>query len=210
MDQQERELILSLAQKVQQAAITSKDIEADALIQANFSNLADALYVLVPTVLIQEAALKQQSEQLKNLQAQLATIAQQPAKSKSFLGDISEKLFGSSTPAVAPGKPALTPTTSPQPAATAGSSSFLQSAATTAMGVAGGALLFEGVKHLMGGSNAYAGSLHEDTTSVASSEQLANNDDEQDHTDEDEMDDADDNTDYQSDDSGDSFSDDSF
>src|SRR5262249_31870565 len=145
------------------------------------SDQPDLPYYLTQTVLIQDLSLHQAQQRIADLEKQLAD-AQQSAKPTvgSFLGG----LFGSRPPAPSSGAPPAGPwTRSPQVAAAppvqpgyaqpgygqppggggflgggmGGGGGFLRSAAATAAGVAGGALLFQGIESLFG--NHYAGGL---------------------------------------------------
>src|SRR5215472_8704034 len=142
----------------------------------------DMPYYLVQTVLIQDLSLHTAQNRIADLEKQLGE-AQQAAKPTSFLGG----LFGARPPAPGGGStPSAGPwTRAPQVAAAppaqpyaqpgypppgygqpmqggggfmgGGGGGFLQSAAATAAGVAGGALLFQGISSLFG--NHYAGGL---------------------------------------------------
>ena len=130
---------------------------------------------------MQSYALDQAKAQIQSLQQQLAqhpALAQQPQKQGSFLGN----LFGhkdegrpqppapgyaqpqqqsyAQVPQYAAPQPYGQPAGYPPPgygAPAGGGSSFLRSAATTAAGVAAGALAFEGIESLMHGFGNSAG-----------------------------------------------------
>jgi uncharacterized protein len=186
MEPQERDLITTLLTRLQSTAGQPKDSEADAMIRQAMTQMPDAPYYLVQTVLIQDLSLHNAQNRIADLEKQVATLnppqQQQPA---SFLGG----LFGRSQPAPAPSvppsggpwtrvqQPAPPPQYAPAPGgyaqpgyappapaagvfgggAAGGGNSFLRSAATTAAGVAGGALLFEGISSLFG--HGFAGGL---------------------------------------------------
>jgi uncharacterized protein len=180
MTPQEKDLITTLLERLKTAGGQPKDPEADALIRQAMAEQPDAPYYLVQTVLIQDLSLHNAQSRIADLEKQLAD-AQQAAKPTvtSFLGG----LFGTRPAAPAgSGAPAAGPwTRAPQVAASApaqpypqpgygpppagggfmgggmGGGGFLRSAAATAAGVAGGALLFEGISSLFG--NHYAGGL---------------------------------------------------
>ncbi len=111
---------------------------------------------MVQTALVQESALKGAQARIANLEAKLAQAsagAAPEAPRRSFLSG----LLGGE----APGRQAYPLASAPQPAAPAaaaspgpwgsrGAPSFLQSALSTAAGVAGGALLFQGIEHMLG------------------------------------------------------------
>ena len=162
MTPQERDLIATLLARLQQQANQPKDPEADALIRQGMAAQPDAPYLLVQTVLIQDMALQNAQGRIAELEHQLATKSapQQPA---SFLAGASRGSVPSagawprSAPAQAPvwtqsaaGAPAQQPMPgAPQMPPGAGSG-FLRQAAATAAGIAGGALLFQGIQSLFG------------------------------------------------------------
>ncbi|HEV2548325.1 MAG TPA: DUF2076 domain-containing protein [Stellaceae bacterium] len=155
MTPQERELVIQLLARVKQHAAEAKDPEAEALIRQAMAAQPDAPYFLVQTVLMQDMALQQAQERIRQLEAQAA-----PAKpaATSFLGGAgrgsvpSAGAWTQSAPAAPPPPPAAAWTQGGAPFAAAPSpgSSFLHQAATTAAGIAGGALLFEGIRSLFG------------------------------------------------------------
>jgi uncharacterized protein len=154
MQSEERELITSLFGRLQPFESQPRDREAEAMIKDLAARQPAAPYLLVQTVLVQEQALKAAQERIAELEARAGAA---PAAS-GFLGS-APKIGPWGAPAGAPaapaaGRPAVPPTRSPLQAAVApqqgGGGSFLRSAMATAAGVAGGALLFEGIRNLMG------------------------------------------------------------
>jgi hypothetical protein len=171
MTPQERELLTNLVARLKQAPPAETDEEAAAMIRDLVRDLPDAPYLLAQTVLIQDFALHQAQSRIAELERQA-----QPQRSSgggSFLGAI----FGSAAPsrpqpAPQPQAPAYTQAppsyTQPQPGPWGGGGgpfaqssgpSFLRSAATTAAGVAGGALLFQGIESLFGMGHGGLGGL---------------------------------------------------
>jgi hypothetical protein len=160
MTPQERQLLESLASRITNTPPPQKDAEADQLIQERIGSRPDALYILAQTVLIQEMALNQANARLHEMQQ-----AQQSApQHTSFLG----RLFGgdpqyAQQPVYAQpqyGQPQYAPAYQPQAQYQQGAPSFLRSAATTATGVAAGALAFEGIESLIhgfGGGGGFGG-----------------------------------------------------
>jgi len=146
MQSEERELITGLFGRLQPFESQPRDGEAEALIKDFVVRQPAAPYLLVQTVLVQEQALKAAQERI----AELERAGAAPAAS-GFLGS-APKIGPWGAPA-AP-RPSVPPTRSPLQAAVApqqgGGGSFLRSAMATAAGVAGGALLFEGIRNLMG------------------------------------------------------------
>jgi hypothetical protein len=172
MTPEEQQLLGGLIDRIQKTQLTEKDPDAEQLILQGLGRSPDALYVLAQTVLVQNFALEQAQAQIRQLQQQQQQPA--PAKATSFLGS----LLGHHDPPPPPA-PSYPPTSSyptayppqqqqgwqqvpsppPQygnpgyayPAPVSGGGSFLRSAATTAAGVAAGALAFEGIESLFHG-----------------------------------------------------------
>ena len=175
MTPQERDLLTNLVNRLRQAPQQQRDPEAAAMIDDLVRERPDTPYVLAQTVLIQDYALHQAQERISQLEQQLQS-QQQGQEHGGFLSAI----FGSSKPPQ--GAPAPRPQPQPQPQAyqqpayaqaapgpwgqgpaqqvfgqPGGQPSFLRSAAATAAGVAGGALLFQGIESLFGGHGGYGG-----------------------------------------------------
>ena len=200
MTPQEKELLTTLLDRVKNAPRQDKDPEADGLIRQAMAAQPDLPYYLTQTVLIQDLSLHQAQQRLADLEKQLAD-AQQAAKPTvgSFLGG----LFGSRPPAPAsspaqagpwqvaaapPAQPYGQPGYAPQPGygqqpmgggfmgggmGGGAGGGFLRSAAATAAGVAGGALLFQGISSLFG--NHYAGGLMSGGMTPGLGETVVNN-----------------------------------
>jgi hypothetical protein len=149
MTPDERALLQRFLQDLVQTRGVAKDPEADSMIRAALSASPDAGYVLVQHAILSDQALHAAQDQIAALQQQLGN-AGAPAR---FLGGPSPW-----AQAAAPQPP---PQPQPQPsrgffgpgpfASGGGLGSFLRNAGTTAAGVAGGALLFEGLSGLFGG-----------------------------------------------------------
>ena len=154
MRSEERDLITGLFGRLQPFESQPRDGEADALIKNLAARQPAAPYLLVQTVLVQEQALKAAQERIAELEARGGAA---PAAS-GFLGGAPKigpwGATAGAPAAPAAGRPSVPPTRSPLQAAVApqqgGGGSFLRSAMATAAGVAGGALLFEGIRNLMG------------------------------------------------------------
>jgi len=150
MQAQERELITGLFGRLQPFEAQPRDGEAEALIKDFIARQPAAPYLLVQTVLVQEQALKAAQERIAELEAKADAAPAAPG----FLGS-APKIgpWGASPAAPAAAPQPVPPTRSPLQAALApqpAGGGFLRSAMTTAAGVAGGALLFEGIRSLMG------------------------------------------------------------
>ena len=181
---QERDLITTLLARLKGAAGQPKDPEADALIRQAMVEQPDAPYSLVQTVLIQDLSLHQAQNRIAELEKQV-TDAQAAAKpATSFLGNFfgtgqpaspgrrqrSERrpvgprtASGGGAAAAARLRPAAAGLCARRRVrrrmmgGMGGGGGFLRSAAATAAGIAGGALLFQGISSLFG--HGYANSL---------------------------------------------------
>ena len=187
MTPQEKDLITTLLARLKNAGGQPKDPEADALIRQAIAEQPDAPYYLVQTVLIQDLALHNAQNRIADLEKQLADAQQAAKPTvTSFLGNLfgsrppAPTSSGSTAP---PGPWSRSPQVAAAPPAQpygqpgyaqpgygqqmpggggfmggmGGGGGFLRSAAATAAGVAGGALLFQGIELLFG--NHYAGGL---------------------------------------------------
>lgn len=203
MTPQEKDLITTLLARLKNAAGQPKDPEADALIRQAMAEQPDAPYCLVQTVLIQDLSLHNAQNQIAELQRQLADaqLTARPAPT-SFLGGLfghsqpapaSAPLGGSAPPAgpwtrapqvaaAPPAQPYGQPYSQsgyaqPTPGGMMGGmggGGFLRSAAATAAGIAGGALLFEGIQSLFG-HQASAGILGGQAITPGLGESVVNN-----------------------------------
>jgi hypothetical protein len=148
MTPDERNMLADLANKIAQTPPPPRDPEAEDFIRKNIGNRPDALYLMTQTVLIQNMALEQAHQQIQQLQQQVG--AGGIPSGGSFLGG------RQSAPPPGYGQPGYGPPPGYAPGPgygppQGGGSSFLRSAATTAAGVAGGMLAFQGVEALLGG-----------------------------------------------------------
>ncbi len=167
MTPQERQLITGLFDRLRSFGRPDKDKEAEALINQSVRAIPDAPYMLVQSTLIQEQALEATHSRLQEVEGRLRDLEeerQRSAGSGSFLGG----LFGTRPIAAPPSQPAAAPyerqspwSGSPQqqPAPPPASGGFLQSAMTTAAGVAGGMLAAGAIRDLLGGG-AHANPAH--------------------------------------------------
>lgn len=163
MQQQERDLISGLFDRLKPFESQPRDGEAESFIKGLAAQQPAAPYLLVQTVLVQEQALKAAQERIAELEGQAG--ASRPTSS-GFL-DSAPRIgpWGTSPGAAAPRTslpatvaPTIPSTRSPlqaavapqQPQQPAAGGGFLRTAMATAAGVAGGALLFEGIRGLMG------------------------------------------------------------
>jgi len=182
MTPQEQQLITKLFARLKQTPAQAKDADADQLIRKGVMENPEAPYLLVQTVLIQDMALSQAQHRVAELEHQLAeakeeSSAQPSQPATSFLGGALSHFLGGAPsrgsvppasqppappPAAAPGwnQSAANPASFGGAAApgmmSSASSGFLRAAATTALGVVGGQLLFQGIQSMFG---QHAGSI---------------------------------------------------
>jgi len=167
MTPQEREMIEGLFQRLKTADTPQKDREAEDLINHRTVELPAAPYLLAQTALVQDHALAAAQQRIAQLEKELeAAKAQAPAAGggTSFLGGLlgggrwnqGAAAPSAAAPASSPPRssvPITAPAGAPSPsygaAAAPAGGGFLQSALTTAAGVAGGALLFDGLSSLL-------------------------------------------------------------
>jgi hypothetical protein len=148
MQPEERDLIAGLFGRLQSFEAQPRDPEAERLIAQSVAGQPAAPYLLVQTVLVQEQALKAAQSRIADLEAKAAA---QPAPgflaSAPRMGPWGNASVPPTQPVQqAPPAPGFTPGFAPQ----AAGGGFLRQAMMTAAGVAGGALLFEGIRNMMG------------------------------------------------------------
>jgi hypothetical protein len=163
MTPQERERVNALFDRLSSVENQPRDTEAERLIADGLSRAPHAIYALVQTVLLQDDALREADARIRSLQENAPANAPQG----SFLDSMRGALFGrpaeqrGSVPTVRPEQtgPSVSPAwgggyqgqpmpqAMPQPAS--GGGSFLSTAAASAAGVIGGALLLDSIRSMM-------------------------------------------------------------
>jgi uncharacterized protein len=174
MTPQERDLITILLDRLNRTEGHPKDPEAETLIREMAVEWPDVPYSLVQTVLIQDLSLHSAQNRISDLEMQLTEVKRASSAPPSFLGSPSflGAVFGRddhscgvrmrNVPPADPGAGLPAPAT-PQPGSFERGSAarsapgaplmgggFLRSAAITAAGIAGGALLLEGIQSMFG------------------------------------------------------------
>lgn len=182
MTPDERQLISGLFDRMRSFGAPEKDAEAEALIRETVQQIPDAPYMLVQSVLVQEHALQQADQRIRELEARvdaLETEAERaPAQPGGFLGGLfggaprpaapAQRMSGGGSVPAAGGRPAPGPggRSGPigapaargpfgqqQQAGQGAGGGFLQSAMATAAGVAGGMLLANSISSMLGGGS---------------------------------------------------------
>jgi hypothetical protein len=150
MNLQESTLITELFDRIVKNPPQQVDAEAERLIAEKMVANPHAPYVLTQSTIILQQAVTAAQARIAALEKQVAE-ASAPSQGGGFLSGVSN-LFGAPQPA--PARPVAPPPIPQQaasaPAAPSAGGSFLKNAAATAAGVAGGALLFQGIENLMG------------------------------------------------------------
>ncbi len=188
MTNEERDIITGFIQRMSGGAASSPgsvpattlpsvDREADALIGDLFTRYPDARYRLTQTAFVQEQALVQAQNRIKQLEYDLdqarRNAATAPTQSRGFLGG----LFGGGQsapqqqqpqyqqPQYAPPPPQYAPGYQPGMFQRSGSG-FLGSALTTAAGVAGGMVVGNALMDLFSSHHGLGGGLGNETVNV--------------------------------------------
>lgn len=140
MNEQERQLIAGLGERIRNAPAPEIDRDAYDLILHTIGTRPDALYILTQTVLIQEMALNQARAQIEELKRQPVGYAGVPQQGGFLPGSYQ----GSSYAA-------------PPPPMGGGFSGFLHNVATTAAGVIAGEIAFDSLSSLFGHRGGFFG-----------------------------------------------------
>jgi hypothetical protein len=181
---EENRLLTDLANKIAQTPPPPRDPEAEDFIRKSIGSRPDALYLMTQTVLIQNMAIQQAQQQIQALQQQQQQRPPQtgyPAASPgSFLGQPQSPQYAQ--PQYAPPQPQYAPAPPPASFGQGTGPSFLRGAATTAAGVAAGALAFEGIRSMfshpgfgMGGGGGFGQGLMGGTPGNMPEETIVNN-----------------------------------
>jgi hypothetical protein len=176
MTPEERDLTTILLDRLNKTE-GQKDPEAEALIRQATTERHGAPYYLVQTVLIQDLSLHNARSRITDLETQVTETSPSSSAAPSFLGapTFLGAVFGPSEPSRSVGPNTVPPSglgTGPPPIATTQqprdvrkpdaaaplapgvgfmvSGGFLRSAAMTAAGIGGGALVFEGIQSMFG------------------------------------------------------------
>ncbi len=182
MTPQEAQLVRDLFDRLAQLETQPREPAAERLIAESATRAPHALYALVQTALVQDEALKRANARIEELQAQADNAPQPEPEQKGFLDSMREAFGGGarqsapqrgSVPSVRAAAPqgayqqqagyASQPQTAPGYGSPpfGGGGSFLGTAASTAAGMVGGALLLDGIRSMFGhhggfGTSAFA------------------------------------------------------
>jgi hypothetical protein len=102
MTPEERQMLGGLFQRVNSAAATQRDPEAESFINDAVHAAPHAPYVLAQTVLVQQQALEAAAHRIQELEATGRQGAEQGQEQGSFLGNLGRTIFGGGAPAAPP------------------------------------------------------------------------------------------------------------
>lgn len=189
MTPQERRLVEDLFERLATLERNPREAEAEEIIRDGLRRAPNATYALVQTVLLQEEALRQANERIRELEQ---TEEPQQQGGGGFLDSMRDAVFGggnsrTSVPQAGGGQPMGVPQGFPragdpyrsqggapypqqaEPARGGAGGSFLGTAAAAAAGVIGGSLLMNSLKGAFGGDQAKAQGLGDVSGQEASS-----------------------------------------
>ena len=94
MTPEERQMLGGLFQRVNSAAATQRDPEAESFINDAVRTAPHAPYVLAQTVLVQQQALEAAANRISQLETAAQQGAEQSEEHGSFLGNLGKSIFG--------------------------------------------------------------------------------------------------------------------
>jgi len=94
MTPEERQMLGGLFQRVNSAAATQRDPEAESFITDAVRTAPHAPYVLAQTVLVQQQALEAAASRISQLEAAAQQVPEQNEEHGSFLGNLGKSIFG--------------------------------------------------------------------------------------------------------------------
>jgi hypothetical protein len=153
MTPEERNLLSNFLRDLDQARGGPKDSEAEAMIRQALARNPDAAYLLVQHTILADQALLAAQNRIAELEDQRG-----PAPGASFLGGRAAPA-STAVPTSAPPPQGYAPPFASPFSSGGGLGSFLRNAGTTAAGVVGGEMLFEGLSGLFGGHHGGFGGL---------------------------------------------------
>ena len=167
MTPQERQLVEDLFDRLERLEATPRDAEAELAIAEGLRRAPHAIYPLVQTVLVQDEALKRADARIRELSGEEPDASDRGGFLDSMREALTRRSGTTSVPSVRPGMSdprwnsgAGTPNAYAAPAQGAGfgGGSFLGTAAASAAGVIGGALLLNSISSMFGhhGASAFA------------------------------------------------------
>lgn len=150
MTPQERDQVTELFDRLSSLENNRRDPDAERLIAEQLRRAPNAVYALVQTVLVQDEALRDAHERLRQYEGD------EPQQQGGFLDSMRDTIFGrrdarGSVPSVRPAEQGGAWHRGAQEPQGGGGGSFLGTAAASAAGVIGGALLLNSFRGMFGG-----------------------------------------------------------
>ena len=152
----EREMVADLFDRLAKLENAARDPQADRAIADGLARAPNAIYPLVQTVLVQDQALKDADARIRELEAALG----EAPREGGFLDTMRGAMFGrrdeprGSVPSVRAGAAPVTAGGQSPPERPSVTGSFLGTAAASAVGVIGGALLLDSIRSMTMGRHA--------------------------------------------------------
>lgn len=166
MTPDERQLLTRFLQDLNNARGVPKDQEADGMIRQTLSANPDAAYWLVQHAIVADQSLHAAQARIADLESQLRELAYRQDRSAPTTSSFLPPQQSGSGPwgqsAYAPSQADYAPPPQQRPglfSAQSGLGSFLRNAGTTAAGVAGGEMLFNGLSDMFGRNQGGGGGL---------------------------------------------------
>jgi hypothetical protein len=148
MTPRENTMLATLLSRLEREPQGAKDADAEAMIQRAATVRPDLAYLLAQTILVQELALQQARDRLAAAEGGRWPGGDEHQTGLGFLGGLHGRNDDRRDPPALPAPLSLS--SPPNEQVTASGPSFLASAAATAAGVAGGALLFQSIQSMFG------------------------------------------------------------
>lgn len=148
----ERTLVADLFDRLAKLENAERDPQAERAIAEGLAHAPNAIYPLVQTVLLQDQALKDADARIRELENGGGVAP----RDGGFLDGMRDTMFGrreqprGSVPSIRPGVSSNADANQNPPERPSGYGSFLGTAAASAAGVIGGALLLDSIRSMMG------------------------------------------------------------
>jgi len=160
MTPQERQLVDELFERLARLENAPRDAEAERAISDGLSHAPHAIYPLVQTVLVQDEALRRADARIRELTGEDPAATATGGFLDSMRQVLTGRAGGTSVPSVRPGTSAgpdprwntgvTLPQSAPAQPAPSSGGSFLGTAAASAAGVIGGAMLLNSISSMFG------------------------------------------------------------
>ncbi len=153
MNTEERSMIMELAGRIKSTSANNKDNEAEELIRTQIASEKDAVYIMTQALLIQQKALAGLQNRIQQLEQQMQMKSQKRGFFGNLFGNKEQSFSGPVSGSRGYENTGYQPNYRQSQYTRGRGSSFLGNAMSTAVGVAGGMALFNGIEHLMSGGS---------------------------------------------------------